>query len=138
MGDAVNAAEFCSLVSTEVKDDLIELIRFCKYVFDGNTSYRIKLLIELVWKKRIDEDIIEEIKDLLICVYDRCPDADIQQEYKTDLCYHANMLAGALHATIGEGDGDDTYYEKWKSYSESEDQFNDVRVGMERGELYVS
>ena len=56
----------------------------------------------------------------------------IDEEYKTDLYYYSNKFAGAL-SVLETGKDMLEAIEMWKKYSEDENNFNDVRLGFERG-----
>lgn len=61
---------------------------------------------------------------------------DISEEYKTDIYYAANKLAGALSVRENLEQELQLVVEEWRNYSNDVNIFNDIRVGYEQGRIY--
>lgn len=88
------------------------------YIVDGKMQKRI-------WFHKINE--------LLCRIADSVADFNGEEEFRMDIMFQANKLAGAVYAKWGEMEGVD----RWKDITKDRKNFNDVRAGFDLGQDLV-
>ena len=83
---------------------------------------------------KLAEQLIDD-KTLLNKLYNNVNQYPISEEYKTDIYYATNKLAGVI-SVLGLPFSPDmsNTIQMWKNFSQDENVFNDVRAGFEVGE----
>ena len=88
------------------------------YIVGGKMQKRI-------WFHKIDE--------LLCRIADSVADFNGEEEYRMDIMFQANKLAGVVYAKWGEMEG----VNRWKEITKDRKNFNDVRAGFDLGQDLV-
>ena len=98
---------------------VLEFIRWIRiYFVDGKLQKR-------MWLHKMNE--------LLCRVADSIEDFSGEEEYRMDMMFQTNKLAGAVYAKWGEMEG----VNRWKEITMNRRNFNDVRAGFDLGQELV-
>lgn len=74
-----------------------------------------------------------KINELLCRIADAVADFNGEEEYRMDIMFQTNKLAGAVYAKWGEMEG----VNRWKDITNDRKNFNDVRAGFDLGQDLV-
>ena len=134
--DAANALLVLAGNNIGIQKLLKKIITFVELSQSESTSNYIDLLIELFLIKAVGKEAQREIKTLLSKLYNNINQYPISEEYKTDIYYATNKLAGVISVLDSSLSVDmSNTIQMWKNFSMNENIFNDVRVGFEVGEV---
>lgn len=134
--DAANALIVLAEKNVGIQKLVKKIITFVELSQSESTSNYIDILTELFLIKAIGKEAQSEIKTLLNKLYNNVNQYPISEEYKTDIYYATNKLAGVI-SVLGSSFSPDmsNTIQMWKKFSMNENVFNDVRVGFEVGEV---
>lgn len=134
--DATNALVVLAENNVGIQKLVKKIITFVELSQSESTSNYIDILTELFLIKAVGKEAQSEIKTLLNKLYNNVNQYPISEEYKTDIYYATNKLAGVI-SVLGSSFSPDmnNTIQMWKNFSMDENVFNDVRVGFEVGEV---
>ena len=134
--DATNALVVLAENNVGIQKLVKKIITFVELSQSESSSNYIDILTELFLIKAVGKEAQSEIKTLLNKLYNNVNQYPISEEYKTDIYYATNKLAGVI-SVLGSSFSPDmnNTIQMWKNFSMDENVFNDVRVGFEVGEV---
>lgn len=132
--DAIKALIVMARNNLGIQKIVKKIIAFIELSQSESTSNYIDLLFDLFLIKAIGKDGVKESIKLLEKLNNNVKQYPIAEEYKTDIYYAANKLAGAISVLVSPLSSDmDKTIQQWENYSIAEGTFNDVKIGFEIG-----
>lgn len=115
-----------------IQDLITEVIYQLKYKIDKNSSYLIIGLSELIKNNAIKIKNLKPLKELTLKINSTIKDADISDEFKTDILYNVYRLIGVISVNNKNNFFTDAIT-KYKSKSTDMTIDNDIRQGFQNG-----
>ncbi len=113
---------------------MIDSIELSQNIF---SRFFLNLLIDLHKGNKLTNNVLKRMPKLLERLCHKVGSYSMDEEYKTDIYFYANKLAGAL-STIKGNEELSKAVNLWRNYSEDENTFNDVKVGFSLGEEMIN
>ena len=138
--DAINALIIMAENNISIQGLVKKIITCIELTQGESTSSYIELLIKLFLINKIGKDALKEIPKLLNSLFIGIQNNPVTDEYKTDIYYSSNKLAGVISVIISPLTTTAEMTKSiqlWKDFSNDKSTFNDVKIGFENGCLLV-
>ena len=128
--DAFNAMQELSNQKFNIQSMIGRIISLIEFTKSEDVKNSINQLYQLVIKDQpFSKSIIRRLYTMIENLYYNIPLYNIQEEVKTDIKYYSMRLAAAIEIHYGPSEGTNL----WETLSNDENEYNDVKVGYQRG-----
>lgn len=120
--------------NNDCNQDLIKsIILGIRQSQNTSTSNYIELLIDLLLYDVVKKTGFDNIPPMLEVILNSINNFPTTEDYKSDIMYSANKLAGVLSILKCDDENFNTIIDKWREFSNNPCEFNDVRRGFDIG-----
>ena len=113
-----------------IQELIILTINYVEASQNEHINRHINFIVGLLKQGEIGTKAVKKIPNLLSILSYAISEYKIGDEYKTEIRYYANMLAGVF----SQFKPDDNSVKLWKAITDNDETFNDVRQGFYKGQ----
>ena len=132
LDDAIRALIVLPDNKVATRNLLTKIVDFIELAQHESSSKFLQALVLLYAKRKINKQVLRKLPAMLTRLYDNIDSYKMPEEFKTEIYYYANKLAGAM-SVISKDKTSKEAISKWESLTKDENTSNDIRLAFQDG-----